>query len=150
MHQFYLHLLKLNFELWTLTCGFWNVRLLQLNETRYILKPSILLGRLCRCNDCKMDQYWIRNIISSRVEIKWRNRRKRSCFLSNIVDFVGFLFRKCRLPSFLSVLSVFDVRSVDYRRFLSVLSVSICFQYKRSGVKLSDWWCRWRRRWIVK
>ena len=30
------------------------------------------------------------------------------------------------------------VRSVDYGRFLSVLSVSVCFKYKRNRGKLSD------------
>ena len=40
------------------------------------------------------------------------------------VGIVGFGSKKCRLSS-----------------FLSVLSVSICFKYKRNRVKLSDKWC---------
>ena len=77
----------------------------------------------------------------TRVEKLRRNRSKNCHFWSTFVDFVGFLCRKCRLSTFSSVLSVFDVRSVDYRRFLSVLSVSICFKYKRNREQLRDKWC---------
>ena len=49
----------------------------------------------------------------TRVEKLRRNRSKNCRFWSTFVDFVGFLCRKCRLSTFSSVLSVFDVRSVD-------------------------------------
>ena len=80
-------------------------------------------------------------LLATRVEKLRRNRSKNCRFWSTFVDFVGFLCRKCRLSTFLSVLSVLAVRSVDYCRFLSVLSVSICFKYKRNRVKQRDKWC---------
>ena len=78
---------------------------------------------------------------ASRVETLRRNRSKNCRFWSTFVDFVGFLCRKCRLSTFSSVLSVLAVRNVDYRHFLSVFSVSICFKYKRIRVRLRDKWC---------
>ena len=49
-------------------------------------------------------------MMSTGVEKLRQNRSKNCRFWSTLVDFVGFLCRKCRLYTFSSV---FDVRSVD-------------------------------------
>ena len=108
------------------------------NKTKYILaNPPRLKIEDKLTNYLKL----ILQNKKTRVEKLPQNRSKNCRFWSTFVDFVGFVCRKCRLSTFSSVLSVLAIRSVDYRRFLSVLSVSVCFKYKRNRDKLSDKWC---------